>query len=160
MLFSKQCDRLAAPLMESRLAFVPQKDVTEENGARARYFSDPMIDIDERIAPRTHHRVRVPKHGSVIRRVWYLRRRYPTIPSMMCKSDVRGAFKLLRISIRGFGPYGSTVLGIHDFISFLVFWVETVACLMGIDFYDAFTVGIGFYTITPARYGPRWICII
>ena len=80
MLFSKRCEHLVGPLMESRLAFVTQKDATKEKGVKVRYISDPRVGINERIDPSTHPRVRGPKHANVIRIILYGRRRYPTIP--------------------------------------------------------------------------------
>ena len=95
MLYTKRREHLVAPLMESRMAFVTQKDVAKPEGVKVRYISDPMIEINERIDPKTHPRVRVPKHANVIGRIFYWKRRYPTIPVLLCKRDVEGAFKLL-----------------------------------------------------------------
>merc|ERR1712112_649847 len=85
MLFSERCEHLVGDLMESRLAFVTQKDVTKKDGVKVRYISDPRVEINERIDPATHPRVRVPKHANVIRRVLYWKRRYPTIPVLLCR---------------------------------------------------------------------------
>ena len=92
--------------MESRLAFATQKDVTKESGVKVRYISDPRVEIDERIGPTTHHRVRVPRHANLIIRVLYWKRRYPTLPVLLCKRDFKGAFKLLPIAIRGLTHMG------------------------------------------------------
>ena len=106
MLFTKECEGLVGPLMESSLAFVTQKDVTKETGVKVRYISDPWVEINERIEPKHHPRVRVPKHGNVIRMILYWKRRYPTIPILLCKRDVKGAFKLLPVSIVGLAHMG------------------------------------------------------
>ena len=71
MLYTQRCERLVGPLMESRLALVTQKDVTKDEGVKVRYISDPRVEINERIDPKTHPRVRVPRHANVIRRVLY-----------------------------------------------------------------------------------------
>ena len=77
MFFSKKCDHLAGPLADSMLSFVTQEDATNEDGVKIRYISDPMVEIDERIGPKTRHRLRVPKHANAIRRVLYWEGRYP-----------------------------------------------------------------------------------
>ena len=92
MLFSKKCDRLVGPLMESRLAFGAQMDVAQEIGVKVRYISDPLIALNERIFPKTHPAVRVRKHSNVIRRIQYWKRRYPAIPWFLRKRDANGAF--------------------------------------------------------------------
>ena len=106
MSFSKRCEHLVGPLMESRLAFATQKDVAKDSGVKVRYIFDPRVEINERIDPATHPRVRVPKHANAIRRILYWKRRYPTIPVSLRKSDVKGAFELLPISIRGLPHMG------------------------------------------------------
>ena len=106
MLFTKECEGLVGPLMESSLAFVTQKDVTKETGVKVRYISDPWVEINERIEPKHHPRVRAPQHGNVIRMILYWKRRYPTIPILLCKRDVKGAFKLLPASIAGLAHMG------------------------------------------------------
>ena len=106
MLFSKECDHLVGPLMESRLAFVTQKDVTQKEGVKVRYISDPRVEINERIDPWNHPKVRVPKHANVIRRIMYWKRRYPTIPVLLSKRNVEGAFKLFPVSVRGLTHMG------------------------------------------------------
>ena len=68
MLFSKKREHLAGPMMGSRLTFVTQKNVAKENGVKVRYISDTMIDVNERIDPETHHKLRVPEHADAIRR--------------------------------------------------------------------------------------------
>lgn len=100
MLFSKRCDRSVSPLVESRLAFSTREDGDRESGVEVRYISDTRIAIYERIDPKTHPRVRAPKRAKVIRRILYWKRRYPTIPAMLRKRDINGAFKLLPMSIR------------------------------------------------------------
>ena len=106
MLFTKVCEHRVGPLMESRLAFATQKDVTKEAGVKVRYISDPRVEINERIEPKHHPRVRAPKHGNVARRILYWERRYPTIPALLCKRDVKGAFKLRPVSIVGLAHMG------------------------------------------------------
>ena len=60
MLFRKKCEHLVGPLMESRLACVTQKAVTQESGAKVRYISDPRIALDERIDPKPIQRYVYP----------------------------------------------------------------------------------------------------
>ena len=90
-------------MMESRLAFVTQKDVTKDDGVNV---SDPMVEINERIGPETHPRVRVPNHANVIRRAIYWKRRCPSIPVLLRKMDAMGAFKLLPVSVFGLPHMG------------------------------------------------------
>ena len=106
LLFTHACEHTLGPLMESRLAFVTQKDITKPEGQKVRYISDPRVEINERCEPKLHPRVRVPQHGHVIRRVLYRKRRYPAIPVLLCKRDVKGAFKLLPVSIVGLAHMG------------------------------------------------------
>ena len=106
MLFTQKRQHLVGPLMESQLEFATQQDVTKKDGVKVRYISDPRIEINERIDPATHPRVRVPKHANVIRMILYWKRRYPTIPALLCKRDAKGAFKLMPVSIRGLTHMG------------------------------------------------------
>ena len=55
MLFSKNCDRLVGPRMESRLSFVTQKDAAEELGVEVRYISDSSGKLTNASIP-----VRIP----------------------------------------------------------------------------------------------------
>ena len=88
VLFTNVCADTLGPLMESRLAFVAQKDKAKVDGMKARYISDPMVGINERIEPKHRARVRVPKHGNVIRMIWYWDRRCATIPRS-CANGMR-----------------------------------------------------------------------
>ena len=90
MIFTLSSEHLVGELMESRLAFVAQKDVAKADGVKVRYISDPMGEINERIYPRTRPWVRVPRHANVIRRSLHWKRRYPTIPVLLCKRDAKG----------------------------------------------------------------------
>ena len=106
LLFTQACQDTLGPLMESRLAFVTQKDATRPGGHKVRYISDPMVAINERIEPKHRPRVGVPQHAHVIRRILYWKRRYPTIPVSLCKRDVKGALKLPPASIVGLARAG------------------------------------------------------
>ena len=118
MLFSKKCEHLVGPRVESRLVFVTQKDATQVGGIKVWYISDPRVEINERIEPKNHPMVRVPKHANVIRRIMYWKRRYPTIPVLLRKRDVEGAFKLSPASTRGL-----THMGIQ-FSSYMVLYLS------------------------------------
>ena len=109
MLFTKWREHLLGKLMESSLSLATQKDVTKKDGVKVGYISDPRVEINERIDPAAHPKVRVPKQANVIRRILYWKRRYPTIPVLLCKRDVKGAFKLLPISIRGLTHMGCSL---------------------------------------------------
>lgn len=50
-LFSKKCEDLDGPLMESRMSSVTQKDLANEQSVGVRYISDPTVEINERIDP-------------------------------------------------------------------------------------------------------------
>ena len=84
--------------MEPRLSFVTQKDVTDEQGCKVRYISDSMIEINGRIDHRAH--------ANAIRRMIYWKRRNHTIPVILCKRGVKGAFKLSHVAIRGLPRVG------------------------------------------------------
>ena len=92
--------------MESRLDFATQKDFTHDGGVHVRYSSEPRVEINERMEPKNHPRVLVPKRANVIRMVTSWKRRYPTIPVLMRKRDVKGTFKLLHVAIRGLTHMG------------------------------------------------------
>ena len=90
LLFTERCKGDLGPLMESRLAFVTQKDATKPGGRKVRYISDPRVAINERIEPKSHPRVRVPRHANVIRMVLYWKRRCPAIPVSSCDWKRKG----------------------------------------------------------------------
>ena len=92
---------LAGELMGPTLASVTQKDVAKESGAQVRYISDPMVAINGRIDPRNRASMRAPRHTNAIRRILYWKRRYRATPAVLCKRDVKGAFELTPVSIRG-----------------------------------------------------------
>ena len=92
--------------MEFRLAFVNQKDVEKESGVKVIYISDPRNEINERINPKNHPWARVPRHANVPRWILYWGRSYPTIPILLRKMDVKGAFELIPVAIRGLTHMG------------------------------------------------------
>ena len=79
-IFTLESEGVVGELAESRHAFATQKDVTKVDGVKVRYISDPRGAINERIIPKNHPRVRVPKHANVARMILYSERRYPAIP--------------------------------------------------------------------------------
>ena len=48
----------------------------------------------------------IPRHQNATRRILYRKRRYPSIPVLICKRDVKGAFKQIPVSIRGLAYMG------------------------------------------------------
>ena len=106
MVFTVRAEPITGDLMESRLAYVSQKDVTNPDSVKVRYISDPRLEINSRIDTERHPRCIVPKHQNVARRVLYWQRRYPGIDILLCKRDVKGAFKLLPVAIAGLTHMG------------------------------------------------------
>ena len=93
-------------LVDSRLASVTQKDVTDEYGVKVRYMSDPGNEIDERINPKNHHWALGPRHANAIRLILYWKRRYAPIPILLCERDVKEASKLIPAACLGLNHMG------------------------------------------------------
>lgn len=55
-----------------------------------RYISDPVVEVDERIGPRTHPDVRAPRHANATRRILYREGGYLTAP-FVCARGTRRA---------------------------------------------------------------------
>ena len=98
-LFSTRSEDKLGPLMETKLSFVEQKDVGG-TGAKIRYICDPRVEINSRADSRRHPFLFVPTIPSLLRRILFWKRRYPKIPVLLCKRDVKSAFKLIPLSIR------------------------------------------------------------
>ena len=101
-LFSEKSEEFTEYLMETKLTFVEQKD-------KLRYICDPRAEINERTSSRRHPLLIVPTIPSLLRRILYWKRRYPDIPILLGKRDVRSAFKLIPLSISMFYHAGLRV---------------------------------------------------
>ena len=121
MFFTKMFAGMVGPLTVSIWAFFTQKDVTRNEGAKVRYISDHMVDINERIEPKHHPMVRVPKRGDVIRRILYWGGIYPDIPVLFRTGDLKGAFKFLPVSIVGLTHMG------QQFSNYMILYMHHVA---------------------------------
>ena len=69
----------------------PDRTVADEG----RFCHDCRIPINEGSDKRDHPRVALPTHGAVAREVLRLRARYPGVPVLVAKRDVKSAFKLI-----------------------------------------------------------------
>ena len=87
-------------------AYVTQIDATNPSQNKVRYISDPRVGINERIDADRHPRCLVPRQQNVAGRILYWERRNPGIDVLLCKRDVKGAFKLLAAAIRGLPHMG------------------------------------------------------
>lgn len=106
MVFALDSEPWAAEPMESRLAFVAQVDATNPNQQKARYISDHMVKINPRIDTGRRPRCIAPRQKNIARRVPYWKRRYPGVEVLLCKRDVKGAFKLMLVAISGISHMG------------------------------------------------------
>lgn len=91
MVFTVDSEPWTDELMESRLAFVTQTDATNPDQQKARYISDPRVEINHRIDTDRHPRCIVPRQQNVARRILYWQRGYPGVEMLLCKRDVEGA---------------------------------------------------------------------
>ena len=105
-LFSTESERFPETLMESKLTFVTQPDITNPGLTKTRYISDPRVAVNERVFSENHPSCIVPRHQHVARRLMYCKRRYPGIPVLVSKRDVKSAFKLVPIAICGLAYMG------------------------------------------------------
>ena len=96
-------------LMESKLAAVVQKDVCNPSMNKVRYISDPRLEVNERMCKLRHPKCVAPRHANVARRILFWQRRYPGVPVMISKRDVKGAFKLIPVSVKGLCYMGCRV---------------------------------------------------
>ena len=96
-------------LMESKLAAVVQRDVSNPSKDKVRYISDPRLEVNERMCKYRHPKCVIPRHANVARRILFWQRRYPGVPVLIAKRDVKGAFKLIPVSIRGLWHMGCRV---------------------------------------------------
>ena len=87
-LFTQRSDPFAGNLMESKLAYVTQRDVTNPDQVKTRYISDPRSEANERIDNDRNPPCVIPRHQNVARRILYWKRRNPSIPILICKRDV------------------------------------------------------------------------
>ena len=87
--------------MGATLSYMTQREVRNTDNPKARYISDSRIQIDSRMGDGSHSRSIVPCRKNVARRVSYWHRRYHGVDILMCRRDMRGAFKPLMASISG-----------------------------------------------------------
>ena len=106
MMLAIKSEPFAGNLVESKLTYVLQKDATNPAAAKVRYISDPMNEVNERLDNDRHSQRIIPRHQNVSRRAHYWKRRYPSIPVLISKRDVKGAFKLIPVGIRGLAYMG------------------------------------------------------
>ena len=92
--------------MESKLSAAAQKDVTNPDVMMTRYISDPRLEVDTRITNDRHPKCVVPRHANVARRILYWDARYHGVPILMSKRDVKGAFELIPVSVKGLSYMG------------------------------------------------------
>ena len=109
--FAVDSEPYTGSLMESKLAYVTQKDVTNPANTKVRYISDPRNEVNERIENDHHPQRIIPRHQNVTRRVLYWKRRYHTVPILICKRDANAAFKFIPVSIRGVAYMGCRFSG-------------------------------------------------
>ena len=103
-LISDNSEQATGDLMESKLTFVTQPDITNPGCAKTRYISDPRVAVNERVFGENHPACIVTRHQHVARRLMLCKRRYPGIPVLLSKRDVKSAFKLIPIAVFGL-PY-------------------------------------------------------
>ena len=106
MIFTQCSEAYTGDLMESKLAYVLQKDATNPDTMKVRCVSDPRNEFNERLENDRHPQRVIPRHQNVARRTLYWKRRYPSIPILISKRDVKGAPKLTPVSIRGLAYMG------------------------------------------------------
>ena len=103
-LLSSDSEHATGNLMESKLTFVTQDDVANHGCTKTRYISDPRVAANERVFGENRPACIVPRHQHVARRLMLCKRRYPGIPVLLSKRDVKSAFKLVPIAVCGL-PY-------------------------------------------------------
>ena len=67
--FTVASETFTSNLMESKLAYVSQKDATDPDSTEVRYISDPRNEVNERIHNEHHPQCVIPRHQNVARRV-------------------------------------------------------------------------------------------
>ena len=92
--------------MESKLAYVTQRDVTNPENANVRYISDPRNEVDDRLDNARQPQCVIPLQRNVARRMMYWKRRIPSIPILTCKRDVNGALNLITVWAKGIAYLG------------------------------------------------------
>ena len=112
IVFTTSSEPYKGILMESKLAYVTQRDVTNPEVTKTRYISDPRNEVNDRIDNDRHPQCIIPRHQNVARRALYWKRRYPTAPVLLCKRDVKGAFEIIPFSIDGLTYMGCRFAGL------------------------------------------------
>ena len=105
-LFTDISEDLTGNLMESKLTFAIQTDVANPDALKTRYISDPRFGRQRAGDGGNHPDCVIPKRQNVARGLLYSKRRYPGIPIFLPTRDVRSAFKLIPVSIRGLAYMG------------------------------------------------------
>ena len=93
-------------LTESKAAAVAPKGVTNPDVMKTRYIPDTRIEVNSRITNDRRTRCAVPRHAIVDRLILYWGARYPGIPVLISRRDVKGACKLIPVSVRGLAYMG------------------------------------------------------
>ena len=104
--FTELPDSLVGNLMESKLTYVTQADVADPSVSKTRHISDPRLEINERVTGDNRPACVIPRHQNIARRLLYFKRRYPGITLLVSKRDVKSAFKLVPVSVRGYAYMG------------------------------------------------------
>ena len=90
VLCAEQSDAYTGNLMESKLAYVLQKDSTDPDAMRARYISEPRNEANDRIDNERHRQCTIHRRRNADRRVLYWKRRYQSIPAPISKTRSQG----------------------------------------------------------------------
>ena len=92
--------------MESKLAYVSQREATIPENVNVRYISDPRNEANDRIDNARQPQCVIPLQQNAARRMMYRKRRFQPIPILICKRDVNGAPKLIPVWVRGLAYLG------------------------------------------------------
>lgn len=99
MVFAGESEPWTEELMEYRLDFATQPDAANPDQQKVRYISDPRVEINHRIDADRHPRCIAPRQQNVARRAIYWKRRYNGVEAVLRKRDVKGASRLVPVSM-------------------------------------------------------------
>ena len=111
VVFTARSDFQMGPLMESKLAYVFQKDVADPAKTKVCYISDARSEVNERLDKDRHPKCITPRHQHISRRIIYWGKRCPNIRVWISKRGVWSAFKLIPVSIRSMAYMGCRFAG-------------------------------------------------
>ena len=106
LVFADISEPFTTNLMESKLTYVTQVDVANPSVIKTRHISDPRLEINERVDEENRPACVIPRPRNIARRLMYFKRRYPGIPLLISKRDVKSASKLVPVSVRGYAYMG------------------------------------------------------